>query len=47
MKTYVCMKVKLIFDPPTSSAVLESMNRIISEYEWLLNAAVDKLTELQ
>lgn len=42
VKTYVCLKVKLIFDPPTSSAVLESMQRIINEYEWLLNAAGDK-----
>lgn len=39
VKTYVCLKVKLIFDPPTSSAVLESMQRIINEYEWVLNAA--------
>lgn len=42
VKTYVCLKVKLIFDPPTSSAVLESMRRIINEYEWLLNVAGDK-----
>ena len=36
VKTYVCMKVKLMFDPPTSSAVIESMNRMISELEWRL-----------
>lgn len=42
VKTYVCIKVKLIFDPPTSTAVLESMNRIVNEYEWLLNARGDK-----
>ena len=41
VKTYIYMKVKLMFDPPTSSAVMESMNRMISELEWRLNVAVD------
>lgn len=41
VKSYVYMKVKLIFDPPLSSAVIESMNRMISEFEWRLNVAVD------
>ena len=37
VKTYVYLKVRLLFDPPTSSSVMESMNRMISEYEWRLN----------
>ena len=41
VKTYMYMKVRLMFDPPTSSAVMESMNRMINELEWRLNAAVD------
>lgn len=41
VKTYVYLKVKLLFDPPLSSSVTESINRIISELEWRLNAAVD------
>lgn len=41
VKTYMYMKVRLMFDPPTSSAVMESMNRIINELEWRLNVAVD------
>lgn len=41
VKTYMYMKVKLMFDPPTSSAVMESMNRMINEFEWRLNVAVD------
>lgn len=41
VKSYVHLKVKLIFDPPLSSAVMESMNRMISEFEWRLNVAVD------
>ena len=36
------LKVKLLFDPPTSSAVTEAINKMISELEWRLNAAVDK-----
>jgi hypothetical protein len=39
IKTYIYMKVKLIFDPPLNSAVIESMNRVISELEWRLNVA--------
>lgn len=41
VKTYVFLKVKLIFDPPQSSAAIESINRTISELEWRLNVAVD------
>lgn len=41
VKTYVYMKVKLLFDPPQSSAVAEASNNIISELEWRLNVAVD------
>lgn len=41
VKSYVYLKVKLIFDPPLSSAVMESTNRMISEFEWRLNVAVD------
>lgn len=41
VKTYVAMRVRLIFDPPQSSAVIESMNRIISELEWRLNISAE------
>lgn len=44
VKSYIYMKVKLIFDPPLSSAVIESMNRQIVEFEWRLNVAVDPKT---
>lgn len=37
VKSYVFMKVRLLFDPPQSSAVMESINRMISEFEWRLN----------
>ena len=37
VKTYVYMKVRLIFDPPISSSVMEAMKNSISEFEWRLN----------
>lgn len=41
VKSYMYLKVKLLFDPPLGSAVIEAMNRQISEFEWRLNSAVD------
>ena len=41
VKSYMYLKVRLLFDPPLSAAVLDSMNRLISELEWRLNVAVD------
>lgn len=41
VKTYMGIKVRLIFDPPLSSTHLDSMNRIASELEWRLNVNVD------
>lgn len=41
VKTYIYLKVKLMFDPPLSSAVMESMNRMISELEFRLNTAAE------
>lgn len=45
IKSYVHLKVKLLFDPPSSSVVMESMNRMISEFEWRINAAVESSTQ--
>lgn len=44
VKSYVYLKVKLLFDPPLSSAVMESMNRMIGELEFRLNAAAETKT---
>lgn len=41
VKTYIYLKVKLLFDPPLSSAVIESINRSISELEWRLNVSAE------
>ena len=34
VKTYIYLKVRLVFDPPTSSAVIEAINRQIGELEY-------------
>lgn len=41
VKSYVYLRVKMLFDPPLSSSVIDSINRQISELEWRLNVAVD------
>lgn len=41
VKTYIALKVRLIFDPPASSTIVEAMNRTITELEWRLNVQVD------
>ncbi len=45
VKSYIHLKVKLLFDPPLSSAVIEAINRMISEMEWRLNVVVDPIGE--
>lgn len=45
VKTYIYLKVKLLFDPPPSSAVLDSINRMIAEYEWRLRLAAENEAE--
>ena len=41
VKSYMFLKVKMLFDPPTGSAVTESYNRTISELENRLSMAAD------
>lgn len=41
VKSYVYLRVRLLFDPPTTSFVLDSMKRQIEEYEWRLNVLID------
>lgn len=38
-KTYVQIRVRLAFDPPTSSALIESYNRQLDELAWRLTVA--------
>lgn len=45
VKTFVYLKVKLMFDPPTSSVLLESINRTLTELEWRLYVDAENNTE--
>ena len=45
IKSYIFLKVKLLFDPPLSSSVLEANNRMLSELEWRLNIAAETKEE--
>ena len=47
VKSYTYMKVKLLFDPPLISAVIESTNRIISELEWRIQVAADPVKTIE
>jgi hypothetical protein len=41
VKSYMILKVRLLFDPPNNSAIIESMNRQIERLEWRLNVNAD------
>lgn len=41
VKSYMHMKVRLLFDPPLSSTVTDCIGRMISELEWRLNAEAE------
>ena len=45
VKSYVYLKVRLLFDPPTSSSVGESMKNMISELEWRINIEGEKFDD--
>ena len=41
VKSYMYLKVKMLFDPPSSSSVIDSTNRMINEFEWRLNSQAE------
>lgn len=41
VKTYVYLKTRMYFDPPTNSALISAINEQIKELEWRLNVTVD------
>jgi hypothetical protein len=43
LRTYVFLKVRMLFDPPSLSFVIDAMNKQISEYEVRLNNAREEL----
>lgn len=45
VKSYIYLKVRLLFDPPLSSSVIEAINQSIHELEWRLNVQVENQNE--
>lgn len=41
VKTYIFIKVRLVFDPPQSSVLTNSLKEAAKELEWRLNCEVD------
>lgn len=47
VRTYMYLKVKLLFDPPMSSSVMSAIERQINELEWRMSVdAFNKSTEV-
>lgn len=43
VKSFVCLKVRLMFDPPSSSVHAEVIKESLKELEWRLNIASESL----
>ena len=41
VKTYMYLRVKLLFDPPLTSSTVDSFNKLISELEFGMNSKVE------
>lgn len=44
VKSYVHQKVRLLFDPPASSSVMEAINNTVKELEWRILIVADEPT---
>lgn len=42
VKTYIFLKVQMVFDPPTQSYVLTAKQEVLKEIEWRLQARNDR-----
>lgn len=45
VKSYIHLKIKLIFDPPTNSTVIEAINHQISELEFRIPIQLDLMRQ--
>lgn len=45
IKTYVYLKVKLVFDPPQSAAAIDSIKETIKELEWRINDVAETINK--
>lgn len=45
VKTYIYLKLRLMFDPPQNSFLVDSIQKQCTELEWRLNVEVDPSLE--
>jgi hypothetical protein len=45
VKSYMWAKVRLMFDPPTTSFGIDALKGVITEFEWRLNVAGDRSSD--
>lgn len=43
VRTYIYLKVRMLFDPPTTSFLIDAMNKQIEEHEWRLSVFREEL----
>lgn len=43
IRSYIYLKVRTLFDPPSSSVLMESINRQLSELEWRIQLEGDTM----
>lgn len=43
--TYVYLKVRQLFDPPTTAATQEALEREVNRYEWRINVAAERVAQ--
>ncbi len=46
VRTYIFIKARMLFDPPTTSFLIEAMNKQIEEHEWRLGVFREELIPL-
>lgn len=44
VRTYVYLRVRLLFDPPMNGTIIDMINSQINELEWRLNIAAESVT---
>lgn len=42
IKSYIYLKVRLLFDPPQNSSLLSAMKEQVNEFEWRANVSTGK-----
>lgn len=42
VKSYVCLRVRMLFDPPQSSVLVGIFEKQIDELDWMINVMVDR-----